>query len=110
MKNLKEFTANYKFKQAILDQMTDALDDEELENLKGAFQAIDKDGNGTISASEMREALREAGQSGNNSGLDLDTIMKMADVDGDGCISYHELCMASVQRKLVARQERLYQA
>jgi Ca2+-binding EF-hand superfamily protein len=32
----------------------------------------------------------------------------MADVDGDGCLSYDELVLASVQKKLLAKEERLY--
>jgi len=37
-------------------------------------------------------------------------LMKHADIDGDGTISYNELMLSSVQKKLSAKEERLWVA
>jgi calcium-dependent protein kinase len=106
--NLKEFTAQFKFKQAVLHRMTNALSNVEIDQLQNTFKAIDADGNGTISAEELKEAMQKSGEFQDDE--DFLQVMQMADVDGDGCISYDELCMASVQRKLAAKEERLWNA
>ena len=41
---------------------------------------------------------------------DLEEIFKNLDVDGDGTISYEELLMAAVQKKLESKEERLWKA
>ena len=56
-------------------------------NLKTAFNMFDRDGGGTISATEVAEIL------GHNMSKDQhvwDEIIKQVDIDGDGLISYEE--------------------
>jgi calmodulin len=56
-----------------------------------AFKVFDKDGNGQISAAELRHVMHNLGE-------DLDPeevneIIREADLDGDGQIDYKEVCM-----------------
>jgi Ca2+-binding EF-hand superfamily protein len=54
---------------------------------KDDFDAIDTDGDGVITASEMLTAL---GNNPNVSADDVATIVQMADEDGDSKVTYEE--------------------
>lgn len=41
---------------------------------------------------------------------EVERILKQADIDGDGTLSYNELVLSTVQRKLSAKEERLWHA
>jgi len=109
--NLSNFDAQFKFKQGILMLMSDSLSDTELASLKSTFRQIDSNDDGKITVAEMKAAIEK--NSDNKAGTDMTAvaaIMKHADVDGDGTLSYNELLMTAVQRKLLAKEERLWDA
>jgi calcium-dependent protein kinase len=108
--NLKEFCANTKFKVQVLSLMTSMLDQDELGSLKRVFHEIDANGDGQITAEELREAFKRQGLQDAAVLSQVDSLMKMADVNGDGVLSYEELVMTSVQRKLQNKEERLWEA
>jgi len=58
------------------------------EELKEAFNVFDKDGNGFISASELRHVMTNLGEKLTDK--EIDEMIREADVDGDGQISYEE--------------------
>jgi len=105
--NLRQFCAQAKFKVQVLSVMTSVLDEEELAGLKKVFQDIDANGDGHITAEELRDALKRQGMANTEQ---VESLMKMADVNGDGVLSYEELVMTSVQRKLQNKEERLWEA
>ena len=53
-----------------------------------AFQAFDKDGNGTISAAELRHVMTNLGEKLTDE--EVDEMIREADVNGDGIIDYKE--------------------
>jgi len=57
---------------------------------------------------ELSKALEKAGT--NVTKDDVLNLLRSADIDGDGTLSYNELVMTSVQRKLSAKEERLWLA
>ncbi|XP_064600753.1 calmodulin-like [Liolophura sinensis] len=72
-----------------LDLMGRKLKDREKEmEIREAFRVFDKDGNGFVSAAEIKQAMVRLGESVNDE--DVDTMIREADEDGDGHISYHE--------------------
>jgi calcium-dependent protein kinase len=101
MNSLKAFNNRNKFKQRILHAMTNTLTDDQIELLKTTFKTLDKNGDGTITANEMKDAFGEL------SNEEVQAIIANADIDGDGTISYEELMMAAVQRKIMSKEERL---
>ncbi|KAI6112261.1 hypothetical protein EDD16DRAFT_1835177 [Pisolithus croceorrhizus] len=58
------------------------------EEIKEAFKVFDKDGNGYISAAELRHVMTNLGEKLTDS--EVDEMIREADVDGDGQINYDE--------------------
>ena len=58
------------------------------EEIKEAFKVFDKDGNGTISAAELRHVMTNLGEKLTDQ--EVDEMIREADVDGDGQINYEE--------------------
>ena len=58
------------------------------EELKEAFKVFDRDGNGFISASELRHVMTNLGEKLTDE--EVDEMIREADVDGDGQINYEE--------------------
>jgi calmodulin len=56
------------------------------EEIKEAFKVFDKDGNGFISAAELRHVMTNLGEKLTEG--EVDEMIREADVDGDGQINY----------------------
>eukprot|EP01088_Endostelium_zonatum_P004444 TRINITY_DN15695_c0_g1_i1.p1 TRINITY_DN15695_c0_g1~~TRINITY_DN15695_c0_g1_i1.p1 ORF type:complete len:150 (-),score=44.69 TRINITY_DN15695_c0_g1_i1:98-547(-) len=63
-------------------------DSEGEEEIRDAFKVFDKEGNGSISAAELRHVLTHLGEK--LSEEEVDELIREADVDGDGQINYEE--------------------
>ena len=57
---------------------------------KEAFQLFDKDGNGRISAEELRFVMKNRGENLTEHESKIGEMMREADTDGDGQINYDE--------------------
>lgn len=113
---LTEFTAQCKFKAAVLMTMTDVLSEQEVAQLQKTFQSIDKNGDGTITAQELKESVEgqmEGGVMTQEKKTELAALQKLienADVDGDGMLSYEELLATAINRKMKLKEERMWKA
>jgi calmodulin len=58
------------------------------EEMREAFMIFDSDGNGTISAEELRQIMQNLGETLTNE--EIEDMVKEADLDGDGQIDYNE--------------------
>ncbi|KAJ4474361.1 hypothetical protein J3R30DRAFT_3508317 [Lentinula aciculospora] len=58
------------------------------EEIRQAFQVFDKDGNGSISAKELKAVMESLGEK--LSDKEVDAMILEADQDGDGNINYAE--------------------
>merc|ERR1712179_580458 len=58
------------------------------EELREAFRVFDKDGNGFISAAELRHVITNLGEKLTNE--EVDEMIREADMGGDGQINYEE--------------------
>ena len=67
------------------------LTDEQIAELKEAFQEFDEDGSGFISGAELRQVMTNLGdESGTFTDEDVDEWIQRADIDGDGQVNYEE--------------------
>ena len=76
--------------------------EEEGVNLTDSFKHFDKDDDGQVTESELREALAELGPSFKASPKDLKALLAQFDEDGDGKVSYSEF-IAFVKSRPVAK-------
>ena len=67
------------------------IDAEGEEEIKEAFRVFDKDGNGHISAAELRHIMTNLGEKLTDE--EVDEMIKEADLDGDGHINYEGQCI-----------------
>ena len=58
------------------------------EEMRNLFRAFDRDGNGFVSASELREMMARLGM--RISAEEVERMVKKADADGDGKVNYEE--------------------
>uniref|UniRef100_A0A8D0G5Q7 Calglandulin n=1 Tax=Sphenodon punctatus TaxID=8508 RepID=A0A8D0G5Q7_SPHPU len=58
------------------------------EAIRKAFQVFDRDGNGFVSAAELRHVMTKLGEK--LSEEEVNEMIKEADVDGDGQVNYEE--------------------
>ena len=58
------------------------------EEMYEAFQIFDSDGNGNISADELRQIMANLGEKMTQE--EVEEMVKEADIDGDGQINYEE--------------------
>ncbi|KAM0016147.1 putative EF-hand domain-containing protein [Helianthus debilis subsp. tardiflorus] len=70
------------------DMINEMKDTDSEEDLKEAFRVFDKDQNGFISAAELRHVMTNLGEKLTDD--QLDEMIREADLDGDGQISYQE--------------------
>ena len=64
------------------------VDTDSEEEILEAFKVFDKDGNGFISAAELRHIMTNLGEK--LSDEEVDEMIREADIDGDGQINYEE--------------------
>ncbi|XP_035548327.1 calmodulin-2/4-like [Juglans regia] len=64
--------------------------------LKVAFRVFDKDQNGFISAAELRHVMTILGEKPTDE--EVDEMIREADVDGDGQISYEEFVLVMMAK------------
>ena len=82
----KDGTIDFKEFLGLMSRQTKERDSQE--ELREAFKVFDKDGNGFISAAELRHVMTSLGEK--LSDEEVDAMMKEADADGDGQVDYQE--------------------
>ena len=68
--------------------MVTAVKEQQAKMLREHFKAFDKDGNGLISPSELKQSMSDMGQE--LSAEEIDEMIKKVDIDGDGHLNYNE--------------------
>lgn len=61
------------------------------EEIREAFRVFDKDGNGFISAAELRHVMTNLGEKLTDE--EVDEMIREADIDGDGQVNYEGECI-----------------
>jgi len=66
------------------------------EEIREAFRVFDKDGNGFISAAELRHVMTNLGEKLTDE--EVDEMIREADIDGDGQVNYEGLTFLTFTR------------
>lgn len=69
--------------------------DENMDELEKSFKMFDKNGDGTITKEELREAMIKFGEKMSDD--EISEMLEAADVNGDGVIDYNEFCQMMLQ-------------
>ncbi|XP_052187381.1 calcium-dependent protein kinase 7-like isoform X3 [Diospyros lotus] len=105
---LKQFSVMNKLKKRALGVIAEHLSTEEVAGIKEAFDMMDTTKRGKINLEELRMGLQKRGHQIPHS--DLQILMEVADVDGDGWLSYGEFVAMSIHLRKMANDEHLHKA
>lgn len=75
--------------------MVDKLTEQQKANFKEAFAVFDKDGNGSITHTELGEVMKSVGQTLPES--ELKELIKLVDLDGNGTVNFQEFLTVIVK-------------
>ena len=104
-----DYVRGSELKKMSLLYIASRLDENEIENLKKAFEAFDKCKDGQISYDELKQGLIQL-KSHNINENDILALFKSIDVDQNGRIDYTEFLAATIQKVNYLRNERLWEA
>lgn len=71
------------------------------EEIREAFRVFDKDGNGFISAAELRHVMTNLGEKLTDE--EVDEMIREADIDGDGQVNYEGCIQKYFYRELFSK-------
>lgn len=74
------------FSEFLVMMVKKMKDSDPEEDMRAAFQVFDRNGNGFISAAELRHIMTNLGERLTDD--QIDEMMRVADIDGDGLINY----------------------
>lgn len=104
---LKKFRSTSKLKKAALSVIAQQLKDEDVQELRKTFLALDDNKDGMLSAQEIRDGM-------NRQGLklpdDLEGILRGLDTDGSGKIDYTEFLASTLTAKEYLRKDVMWAA
>merc|ERR1719401_818077 len=95
--NLRGFRSQSKLKKAALHIIAGQLSEEKIKNLRETFIALDQNGDGLLTLTELKDGLSKAGLI--DVPADLQQIMDGVDSDGSGAIDYTEFLAATLDRR-----------
>ena len=96
-------------KKSVESSVIDNLTDEQIIEFREAFQAFDKDGNGSITTKELGTVMRSLGQ--NLSEAEIKEMIDIVDEDKNGTIDFQEfLHLMARKMKIIDKEEELLDA
>mmetsp|Transcript_113932 Transcript_113932/g.368644 ORF Transcript_113932/g.368644 Transcript_113932/m.368644 type:complete len:493 (-) Transcript_113932:66-1544(-) len=101
--NLRGFRSQNKLKKAALHIIAGQLNEDQIKNLREVFMALDGNGDGLLTAAEMKDGLAKAGLKDIPS--DLQQILEDVDSDGSGVIDYTEFLAATLDKRSYLKED-----
>mmetsp|Transcript_66756 Transcript_66756/g.148234 ORF Transcript_66756/g.148234 Transcript_66756/m.148234 type:complete len:527 (+) Transcript_66756:50-1630(+) len=110
VENLRAFQNQHKMKKAALQIIAGQLSEEKIKVLRETFEALDSNGDGFLTAEELKDGMTKASLGDLLSKVDLDGIMQGVDADGSGLIDYTEFLAATLDKKCYLQEDVCYNA
>mmetsp|Transcript_60798 Transcript_60798/g.131906 ORF Transcript_60798/g.131906 Transcript_60798/m.131906 type:complete len:636 (-) Transcript_60798:45-1952(-) len=107
MDSFKHFQNLNMFQRAAVTALAWRTSDEETTHLREIFTALDRDGNGHITAEELRDAMETAGV---DIPINFEELANVADTDGGGSIEYTEFLAACIDKQKIIKEEVVWEA
>mmetsp|Transcript_8930 Transcript_8930/g.16720 ORF Transcript_8930/g.16720 Transcript_8930/m.16720 type:complete len:491 (+) Transcript_8930:87-1559(+) len=104
---LRVFRGVSKLKKVALTLIAQQLNEKDIEELKQTFQILDKNRDGTLTAQEIKEGMRQHKVSLPE---DLEESLRLIDTDGSGVIDYTEFLAATLDKKVYMAEDVCWQA
>jgi calcium-dependent protein kinase len=101
--NLRAFNSQSKLKKAALHIIAGQLSEAQIKRLRETFTALDKNGDGLLTFTELKDGLSTAGLQ--DVPADLRQIMDSVDADGNGSIDYTEFLAATLDKRSYLRKD-----
>jgi len=103
VENLRSFRSQNKLKKAALQIIAGQLSEDKIRALRQTFTTLDGNGDGLLTAEEMKEGVKRAGLKVVPS--DLEQILEEVDSDGSGIIDYTEFLAATLDYRLYIQED-----
>jgi len=101
--NLKSFQSANHFKKAALQVVATEMNDNQIKALRDTFLALDTNGDGLLSAQELREGMAKIGV--NELPADVARLLETVDANNSGSIDYTEFLSASMDKKMYIQED-----
>jgi len=101
--NLRGFRSQNKLKKAALHIIAGQLNEDQIKSLREVFYQLDGNGDGLLTAAEMKEGLTKAGLK--EIPPDLQAILEGVDSDGSGVIDYTEFLAATLDKRSYLQED-----
>lgn len=100
VENLREFVSHSRLKQVALQVIARQLSESRIASLRGAFLALDANGDGIITASELGAGLEQCAAAGGGGVVSKELRELVAQLAADGsAVDYSEFVAAALDRK-----------
>jgi len=96
-----------KVKKAVLTVIATQLPEDKIQTLKSMFFSMDKNSDGTLTVLEIEKALSEAGVDVPD---DIHQLLQQVDTDGSGVVDYTEFLAATLDKKVYAQEDMVWNA
>lgn len=107
LSNIKNFYKQDKLQQATVAYITYFLTpSDEIKEMKNLFKSLDKNGDGTLSLTEMLDGFNKAFGAASD-GFELKTVLKEMDTNGDGVVTYEEFLRVVVNKNSLINEQNL---
>ena len=108
IERIKGFAAMNRMKKTAMLVIGQNLDPSEIVGMSRLFKSIDADSSGYITVTELRDALSDWGHCIKPE--ELEAVMHIADVDGNGSIDYNEFVAATMHLSKLQKEALLRKA
>jgi len=102
IENLQNFRNHNKLKKAAVHAVAGQLGDEQIQDMRELFLALDNDGDGQLTATEIRAGLQSASMA---VPANLQKVLEAVDSDGSGVIDYTEFLAAVIDHRVYSQED-----